>query len=103
MRVRVKEFEIPLNGGFYLLVRIESWHGRVSGFVVLLLRTGVPDTNVARYDTAHGQPHRDLLGKRTGLLRKDWLEGMSLREALKYAIDDLKSNYESYDQIYEAN
>ncbi|MEK9138244.1 MAG: hypothetical protein AAB393_14050 [Bacteroidota bacterium] len=39
MGCRVKEFEVPLTGEFYLLVRIESLRGRVSGFVVLLIKT----------------------------------------------------------------
>ena len=103
MGFRVKEFEIQLTTEFYLLVRIESLRGRVSGFVVLLIKTGERHVNLVPYDTAHGQPHRDLLGKRAGLLRKDWLEGVSLQISLKYAIDDLKANYERYDQIYQKN
>ena len=67
------------------------------------MKTGNPDMNVARYDTAHNVPHRDVLGRRKGLLRKDWLAGMSLKEALQFAITDLKMNYERYDQIFESN
>ena len=58
---------MPLTDEFYLLVRIESLRGRVSGFVVLLMRGGERQVNLAPYDTAHGQPHRDLLGRRAGL------------------------------------
>ena len=77
--------------------------GRIVDFVVRLMRLGDPDVNLARYDTAHGLPHRDVLGRRRGLLRKDWLPTMTLKEALEYAIYDLKTNYEHYRQIYEEN
>jgi hypothetical protein len=36
-------------------------------------------------------------------LRKDWLAGMSLKDALQFAINDLRLHYERYDQIYESN
>ena len=62
-----------------------------------------PDVNIARYDTAHHLPHRDVLGRRKGLLRKDWLAAMSLKEALQFAITDLKMNYARYDEIFEGN
>ncbi len=101
--MRLKEFEVPLDGGFYLAVEIESFAGQITRFVVRLMKTADPDVNVARYDTAHGMPHRDLLGRKKGLLRKDWLVGMSFKEALQFAVSDLKMNYERYDQIFESN
>ena len=36
-------------------------------------------------------------------LRKDWLADMSLKDALQFAINDLRLHYERYDQIYENN
>ena len=101
--IRLKEFEIHLTGGFYLAVRIELVAGQITRFVVRLMKAADPDMNIARYDTAHNLPHRDVLGRRKGLLRKDWLAGMDLKQALQFAINDLKMNYERYDQIYEAN
>jgi hypothetical protein len=101
--MRLKEFEVPLNGGFYLAVEIESFTGQITAFVVRLMKMADPDVNLARYDTAHGVPHRDLLGRKKGLLRKDWLAGMSFKGALQFAVNDLKMNYERYDQIFESN
>jgi hypothetical protein len=101
--MRRKEFEIPLRQGCYLAVEIESLAGQITSFVVRLMKPADPDVNIARYDTAHHVPHRDVLGRKNGLLRKDWLPAMSLKEALQFAINDLKMNYERYDQIYESN
>jgi hypothetical protein len=101
--LRVKQFEVPLTDGFYVVVEIELLAGQITRFVVRLMKAGDPDVNIARYDTAHHLPHRDVLGKDKGLLRKDWLHDMSLKDALQFAINDLKLNYERYNQIFEAN
>ena len=101
--MRLKEFEIPLGEGFYIAVEIESLAGQITTFVVRLMKTAHPDVNIARYDTAHHMPHRDVLGRRKGLLRKDWLADMTLKNALQFAIHDLRLHYERYDQIYESN
>jgi hypothetical protein len=47
------------------------------------MKMAEPDVNLARYDTAHNMPHRDVLGRKKGLLRKDWLVGMDLKAALQ--------------------
>jgi hypothetical protein len=101
--MRLKEFEIPLGEGFYIAVEIESFAGQITSFVVRLMKAADPDVNIARYDTAHHVPHRDVLGRTKGLLRKDWLPGMSLKDALRFAINDLRVHYERYNQIYESN
>jgi hypothetical protein len=88
--MRRKEFEIPLGDGFYIAVEIESLAGQITSFVVRLMKTAEPDVNIARYDTAHHLPHRDVLGRSGGLLRKDWLPDMSLKDALQFAINDLR-------------
>jgi hypothetical protein len=101
--MRLKEFEIPLSESFYIAVEIESLAGQIVSFVVRLMKRADPDVNIARYDTAHHLPHRDVLGRRKGQLRKDWLTGMSLKDALQFAINDLRLHHERYDQIYESN
>ncbi len=68
-----------------------------------LLKSEDAATCGARCDTAGGAPHRDLLGKRRGLLRKDWLGETSLKRALEYAINDFKRNYDRYEQICQQN
>jgi len=76
---RLKEFEVPVAADFYLAVEIESLAGQITNFVVRLMKLANPDVNLARYDTAHRVPHRDVLGRKHGLFRKDWLAGMGLK------------------------
>jgi hypothetical protein len=52
--------------------------------------------NVARYDTAHGTPHRDILTRSNKIIEKRWLVDMDFDAALTCAINDFKQNYESY-------
>jgi len=59
--MRLKQFEVPLSGRFYLAVEIESFAGQIAGFVVRLMKMAEPDVNIARYDTAHNMPHRRVL------------------------------------------
>jgi len=45
--------------------------GRDNSFsVVLMVLTSERWVDVSRFDTAHGIPHRDILGRRKGLLQK---------------------------------
>ncbi len=37
---RLKQFEVPLGGGFYLAVEIESLAGQITQFVVRLMKAG---------------------------------------------------------------
>ena len=99
-----KDFFIWLDDRSYLNVNFTTVRGRVVSFVVrLMLVTDKGDMNVARYDTAHGIPHRDVLDSRGCLVRKDWLLNVAFDEALKYAKEDLMRNYERYIKIFEEN
>lgn len=99
-----KDFRIWINDTTYIVVDLVMVKGRVVSFVVRLMKIeGEADVNVARYDTAHGAPHRDVLGKRRGLIRKEWLFSMSLGTVLQDAIDDFKLNHEKYIQGFEKN
>ena len=92
-----KEFLIWLSDNVYLVVDYETTDGRIVGFVVRLML--IQDDhlyNVARYDTAHGTPHRDVLSRSNNILEKNWLTQMEFDSALTYAINDFKQNYEYY-------
>ena len=52
--------------------------------------------NVARYDTAHGMAHLDILDADENLVEERWLGHMSFEDALTFAIRDFKSNHENY-------
>lgn len=84
-----------------ILVFLETRDGQICSFAVVLVAfiDGV-ETCITRYDTAHGQAHRDVLGKRSGLIEKDWLLNLTTKEAFEYALVDLKENHERYIESY---
>ena len=62
-----KDDRIWLSDSAYIVVDLTMFQGQVVSFAVRLMRVQ-PDGsewNVARYDTAHGAPHRDLPSVRT--------------------------------------
>ena len=79
--------------------------GEIVSFVVrlMLMQDGGRQVNVARYDTAHGAPHCDVLGERRGLLQKVWHLSESLETSLRRAIGDFKLNHEDYIRNYLQN
>ena len=92
-----KEYSVLLAADCRLVVRIRMVGGKVVSFVVRLVRSSDDrDEDVARYDTAHGAPHLDILGPGGVLKQKVWLDVGSFEEALTLAIEDFKQNYERY-------
>ena len=92
-----RTYNIWLDEKSYLVVEFTTVDGRVVSFVVrLMLVESGSEKCVARYDTAHGCPHLDVVDTQGRLREKKWLLGMSLAEALRFAIDDLRSSYASY-------
>ncbi len=57
--------------GFFLRIQRRTESGEIASFAVVLF-ADIQDewVNISRYDTAHGYPHRDVLGKREGLRGK---------------------------------
>jgi len=99
-----KSYTIWLSDSRFINVYFETFNGRVLMFVVRLsMIEGQKARSVARYDTAHGCPHLDLVDARGRLLEKRWLLGMSLEDALQYAIDDFNENYEHYFEDFKKN
>jgi hypothetical protein len=78
--------------------------GVVIAFAVVLVAE-TPDgmVNIARYDTAHGIAHRDVLGRRKGLLRKQWFPKVPFAKVLDLAIKDFKQHHESYVRHFDEN
>jgi len=54
---------------------------------------------VVRYDTAHGFAHRDILNKK-GSVKKTPLFNQNYNDALTFAENDLKTNWEYYKQRF---
>lgn len=99
-----KSYTIWLSEGCSIDVYFETFNGRVVMFVVRLnFFEGRTIRSVARYDTAHGCPHLDIVDGRGRLREKRWLLGMSLEEALQSAITDFRDNYENYIEEFEKN
>jgi hypothetical protein len=92
-----KSYLIWLNDSTYIVVEFSTIDGRVVSFVVRLMQISYEvEKCVARYDTAHGCPHLDLVDSHGRLLEKKWLLEMNLAEALRYAVQDFKLNHHSY-------
>jgi hypothetical protein len=98
-----KAFEIPLNEDAFIGVELELFRGHLLSFVVRLMYHSQDGYRcLARYDTAHGRPHRDLVSHNGRLLQKDWLLGTTFPNAANHAISDFKENYEAYIQQFKA-
>lgn len=95
--MRPKEWEIPLPDGFKILVWKRKFLGKWLDFGVVLIFEG---ECVTRYDAAHGTPHRDVLGKKSGLIRKEKCSTIALKEAFDHAIRDLTKNFRTYFEFY---
>ena len=83
--------------GFYLRIQRRTESGAIASFAVVLF-ADIQDewVNISRYDTAHGYPHRDVLGKREGLRGKLRMTKLTKKRAFRYAIRDLTENAENY-------
>jgi len=98
-----KEFKIWLEDGLVLAWR-DSGSGGISSFrVVLLAEIDGEIYSVARYDTAHGVPHQDILGLKGGLLAKNWFFEYEIEKVFEYAIDDLQTNAKQYISFFRRN
>lgn len=92
-----KQWIKKLNKNSRLLIRLETFHGEVIDFAVILVY--IVDNQwhcITRYDTAHQMPHRDVLGLKKGLIEKEWLFHIPFAQAFTYAIEDLEKNHENY-------
>ena len=98
-----KEWTIALGDA-----RIYIWRhtqaGVVTSFaVVLIVWTGDGWECVTRYDCAHGFPHRDVLGKRAGLLYKQTFPTFTLEKVFHHAIRDCQENHEKHTEFFKTH
>ncbi len=100
----LETYRIWLRDGLFIHVVFLQKDGEVLSFAVMLVEdTPAGLVNVACYDTAHGIPHRDVLGRSKGLLRKQWFPTVPLAKVLDLAIRDFKENHEAYLHLYRKN
>lgn len=97
-----KRYEIRLSDDLFIAVEIVMAAGRVISFCVrlMLVRAGC-EHNVARYDTAHGVPHRDVLGRGGKLIQKTWFPDQPLESVLNQAVDDFRLHYQQYEKTWQ--
>jgi hypothetical protein len=96
-----KNWTIYLDDDCYILIFLDTNGPIVIGFaVVLVAMIDGEQVCVTRYDTAQGQAHRDVIGRKSGLLEKEWLLDLTFNEAFDYAIDKIKRNYGNYIQDF---
>jgi hypothetical protein len=87
-----------------ILVFRSSTKGRYNSFsVVLMVLTPEGWVDVSRYDSAHGIPHRDILGRRKGLLQKVWFDDISPKEVFHIGIQNFREEHERIITDYFAN
>jgi len=87
--------------GEYLRVRISTAAGNVVAFTVQYETViGAQRMPVVRYDSQHGAPHRDILNRAGALVDKRWIH-RPLKEALQFAIGDIRKNWERYKVLFE--
>ena len=98
--IQTKRWKVPLPDGFSLICTKTTAAGKWLNFAVVL-RHG--DDCVTRYDSADGAPHRDVLGRREGLIRKEWHESFSLQNAFEHGIRDLSANYAKYYEYFTSH
>jgi hypothetical protein len=95
-----KDWRKHLPDGFELIVQRYTRRGKLVEFVVVLMSDGC---DITRFDNCHNVPHRDVLGKRFGLIKKEWYYSMSNERAFEHALIDLSENRERYLAYYNAH
>jgi hypothetical protein len=89
-----------LPNGFRLHVRRKTHKGALLEFVVALI---YENECITRYDNCHGFAHRDVLGRKSALIRKENHSSMTGKEAFEHAIHDLSQNYEACHAFFIAH
>lgn len=81
-------------------VRFKKDRGKITEFVVQYEALVKGQwLAVVRYDTAHGQPHTDVI-RPDGTQEKRLLHFPNFNDAFSYAEEDIKANWELYRRGY---
>ncbi len=99
--MRVVRFEHSLGRGNIARVWFTKERGRILGFAIQLeCLFGETWHLVVRYDTAHGFAHRDVM-RPDGTTEKTELIVADYNEALTFAQNDIRANWQRYRARYE--
>ena len=84
--IREREWIKYLPDGFTIYFSLKTLLAQIISFSVVLIKD---DECIARYDTAHGFAHRDVMGRKSGApIRKERYDHLTLKEVFKHADQD---------------
>lgn len=92
-----RNYFIRLNHDTAIHVWFETYRGKVRRFAVKLIHHG---TEIVRYDSGHGCPHKDILHPNPHKKRKVWYPNLDNDTVLTLAITELKAEYQLYIERY---
>lgn len=98
-----KEWVIELGDASVYIWRSNLKGEPVSFAVILLASIDGEWECVTRYDCAHGFPHRDVIGKASGLLYKEMFPGLTFEQIFRHAIRDCQNNYKKHIRFFQAH
>jgi len=95
------DFVLFLDPDTQLRIRFRQDRNAVLEFLVQLETMSEGEWRaVVRYDSAHGQPHRDILDQQGREVRKQWLPG-SFNDVLTLGIKDLRQDWRRYVRAFK--
>ena len=99
-----KVYEIVVNLSTVIRVFSDTHRGRLVSFsIVLLIFHDDEWIDIGRFDSAHGTPHQDVMGKKKGLLEKVWYDNLTAKEVFALAISTYRKNHEQIKNDYFAH
>jgi len=99
-----KEFQIWIDAATAIRIRRFTQSGRLASFAVILVILHDGEwIDISRFDTAHGCPHQDILGKSAGLLQKVWYDDLTSKEVFALAINTFRRNHDNIKSNYFAH
>ena len=100
----LKEFQIWIDGFTFIRARRLNRGSDILSFaVVLMALDGEVWVDIARFDTSHGHAHRDVLGKKQGLLEKIWYRDLGPDEVFALAIETFRNEHASIREQFLRN
>ena len=99
-----KVYEIVVNLSTVIRVFSDTHRGRLVSFsIVLLIFHDDEWIDIGRFDSAHGTPHQDIMGKKKGLREKVWYDNLTAKQVFALAIATYRENHEQIKNDYFAN
>lgn len=97
-----QQYENFLDDDNYIYLYFRTERKRIKNFVVKLrCRFRGVWYEVVRYDSGHNVPHKDILMPDGTVVRKVWYRYMNNNQALDFALDEIKEQYEFYRWRFE--